>query len=248
MIRPEDRTAKDGLTMMFNRIVPASLLILVCGMSLPAADIDGTIIVQHKLTKRRVTATANLYDRGVSVSLGSDQEQDPLAFERTHVVIYLEGDSSTDAVTGELGQKDRRFSPDLVVVPMGSTVSFPNYDPIFHDVFSLSNAKSFDLGNYAQSQTRTVTFLKPGIVFVNCHLHSNMAAAIVVTPNRWSAKADTAGHFTLPDVPPGKYTIVAWHKSAGFFRKTIQVTENGRVNVEFNIPLDENGVLQQARR
>ena len=120
------------------------------------------------------------------------------------MVIYLEGESASGEVVGELGQKDRRFSPDLVVVPMGSTVSFPNFDPIFHDVFSLSKAKSFDLGNYAQGHTRAVTFSNPGIVFVNCHLHANMAAVIVVTPNRWSTKADASGHFTIPQVPPGQ--------------------------------------------
>jgi len=233
---------------MSYRSLRILLLILVSGLSLRAADIDGTIVVQHKLTKRRVTPTASFYERGVSIGLGSDQQQDPLDFERTHVVIYLEGESATDGVVGELGQKDRRFSPDLVVVPAGSTVSFPNFDPIFHDVFSLSKSKSFDLGNYAQNQSRTITFSKPGIVFVNCHLHANMAAVIVVTPNRWSTKADASGHFTLPNVAPGKYTIVAWHKTAGFFRQAIQVSENGHAYVEFAIPLDENGRIQQARQ
>ena len=233
---------------MFNRILSISLLVLVSGLSLRAGDIEGTIIVQHTLTKKRVTATVSPYERGVSIGLGSDQEHDPLSFERAHVVIYLEGEVAAGAVVGELGQRDRRFSPDLVVVPLGSTVSFPNFDPIFHDVFSLSKAKSFDLGNYAQSQSRTVTFPKPGIVFVNCHLHANMSAVIVVTPNQWSTKADASGHFTLPNVPPGRYTIVAWHKTAGFFRKTIQVGENGHAYVEFAIPLDEEGRTQQARQ
>ena len=94
-------------------------------------------------------------------------------------------------------------------MPVGSTVSFPNNDPVFHNVFSLSNSKSFDLGNYPKGHTRTVTFTKPGIVFVNCHLHPNMSAAILVSPNQWSTKADKAGHFKLQDVPPGKYTVVA---------------------------------------
>jgi plastocyanin len=226
---------------MTNRALRIILLILVCSISLCAGDIEGTIIVQHKLTKRNVTATASLYERGVSIGLGADNKEDPLAFERTHVAIYLEGESAPDKVVRVLGQKDRRFSPDMVVVPVGSTVSFPNFDPIFHDVFSLSKAKSFDLGNYPQDKTRTVTFTKPGTVFVNCHLHANMAAVIVVTPNRWSTTADASGHFMLPQVPPGKYTIVAWHKTAGFFRKTIEVGENGRAYIEFAIPLDENG-------
>jgi len=145
-----------------------------------------------------------------------------------------------------LNQQDRRFSPDLVVIPAGSSVSFGNLDPIFHNVFSLSKAKSFDLGNYPKDQSRIVTFPKAGIVFVDCHLHPNMSAAIVVTPNRWSTKADASGHFVLSGLGPGTYTIVAWHRAAGFFRKTVRVTEGGVENVEFIIPLDTDRVVEQA--
>jgi plastocyanin len=224
------------------------VLILVTALSLRANDINGTIVIQQKLTKPRVTPAGDLYERGAAVQLGSDQQQDPLAYERTHVVIYLEGDSPSQGVTADLSQQDRRFTPDLIVVPAGSTVSFPNLDPIFHNVFSLSKTKSFDLGNYPKDHTRTVTFTKPGIVFVGCHLHANMSAVVVVTPNRWSTTADPDGHFTLPSVPPGTYTIVAWHKSAGFFRKKIEVTAGHSASVEFVIPLDENGVIQEARK
>jgi plastocyanin len=233
---------------MFNRTLSIVLLLLTVAFPLRAGDIQGTVVIQHKLTKRKVTPSASLYDRGMAVELGTDQEPDPLAFERSHVVIYLEGDFPSKEVTTELNQENRRFSPDLVVIPAGSSVSFPNLDPIFHNVFSLSKAKSFDLGNYPKDHTRTVTFPKPGIVFVNCHLHPNMSAVIVVTPNRWSAKADATGHFVLPNVPPGAYTITAWHKSAGFFKKTITVNEEGSASVEFAIPLDEYGTVQQARK
>ncbi|HLH07491.1 MAG TPA: hypothetical protein VKW78_09650 [Terriglobales bacterium] len=233
---------------MLGRAVPAVLVMIALGCSARAGDIEGNVIIQHKLTKRKVTASADPYQRGTAVVLGSDQEKDPLSFERTHVVIYLEGDLGTNKIEAELNQQDRRFSPDLVVVPVGSTVSFPNLDPIFHNVFSLSKAKSFDLGNYPKDETRTVTFPKPGIVFVDCHLHPNMSAVIVVTPNRWTTKADASGRFVLPDVRPGSYTIVAWHKSAGFFRKTVRVTDDHAANVDFTIPLNEEGVVQQARR
>jgi plastocyanin len=233
---------------MFGRMLSSALLILTVGAFLQAHDIDGTIVVQHKLTKRKVTASADLYQRGAAVKLGADHEQDPLDWERSHVVVYVEGDLPSTPVTVELAQEDRRFTPDLVVVPAGSTVSFPNMDPIFHNVFSLSKAKSFDLGNYPQGKTRTVVFPKPGIVFVDCHLHPNMSAVIVVTPNRWSTKADASGRFVLPDLPPGTYTVVAWHKTAGFFRKTVHVTEAGNAAVEFLIPLGEDGAVQEARK
>lgn len=233
---------------MLTRAISVVLAILTLGPSLRAGEIEGTINIQRRLTKRKVTSAADRYQRGVSVELGIDKEHDPLAFERSHVVIYLEGHLVSEEVTAELNQQDRRFSPDLVVIPEGSSVSFANLDPIFHNVFSLSRAKSFDLGNYSKDQTRIVTFPKAGIVFVDCHLHPNMSAVIVVTANRWGTKADASGRFALPSVPPGTYTIVAWHRAAGFFRKTVRVTEAAGVSVDFTIPLDTDGVVEQAKR
>jgi plastocyanin len=209
---------------------------------LRATDIDGAIIVKHKLTKPKVTAAAGAYDRGVAVELRSDPVEDPLAFERGRVVIYLEGDLPSSPITATLEQKARKFVPDTIVIPAGSSVSFPNLDPVFHNVFSLSKPKEFDLGNYPKDHARTVTFPKPGIVFVNCHLHPNMAAAIVVSPNRWSAKSDPDGHFMLAGVPPGTYTVVAWHRSAGFFRQKIQVKANRPAAVQFLIPIGDDRV------
>jgi plastocyanin len=226
---------------MVTRGLAVTVGTLLCLFAARAADIDGTIVIKRKLTKRKVTAAAGSYDRGVNVELGADKEEDPLVFERGRVAVYLEGDQSADPVTAVMEQKNRRFVPDTLVIPAGSSVSFPNLDPIFHNVFSLSKPKSFDLGNYSKDHARTVTFAKPGIVFVNCHLHPNMAAAIVVAPNRWCAKADGAGHFSLSGVPPGSYTIVAWHRAAGYFRRTIKISE-GRVSpVQFFIPLDATG-------
>jgi plastocyanin len=159
------------------------------------------------------------------------------------VVVYVEGDLPTKSITATMEQKERQFVPDTLVIPAGSTVSFPNLDPVFHNVFSLSRPKMFDLGNYPKDHTRTVTFPKPGIVFVDCHLHSNMAGVIVVSPNGWSTKADANGRFLLADLPPGSYTLVAWHKAAGFFRQQVLVTGERNVQVTFVIPLDANGSL-----
>jgi plastocyanin len=216
------------------------ILALVALGALQAADIEGTVIIKKKLSKRTVTPAASTYSRGSAVQLGSDAENDPLAYERMHVVVYLEGELPSRPVAAVMEQKSRRFIPDLLVVPAASTVSFPNQDPIFHNVFSLSKPKVFDLGNYAKEHTRTVIFPKPGVVFVNCHLHPNMGAVIFVTPNQWSARADAAGRFRLAGVPAGKYTIVAWHKAVGFVRRKITVDETNNTNVDFFLPFDEN--------
>jgi plastocyanin len=226
------------------------MLACVVGLAaLQAASIEGSVVIKRKLTRRKVTPAAGSYDRGAAVDLRSDKGEDPLAFERSRVVVYLDGDLPSKPVIVTLEQKNRQFLPDTVVIPAGSTVSFPNLDPIFHNVFSLSKPKSFDLGNYAKDHTRSVIFPKPGIVFVNCHLHPNMSAAIVVTPNQWNTMADAAGRFVLPDVPPGAYTVVAWHKAGGTFRHAVKVTEGGATEVRFNIPLvEERGAKEVAQR
>src|SRR5690348_6411403 len=122
-----------------------------------AQSISGTILIKRRLTKPSVTPDISVYQRGTTVKLGKDPVEDPLEFERTRVVVYLEGpilknDSAADPAPVQIEQIDRRFSPDLVVVPVGSTVSFPNMDPIFHNIYSLSKPKTFDLGSYDRGQ------------------------------------------------------------------------------------------------
>jgi plastocyanin len=213
-----------------------------------AGDIQGTVIITHKLTRRKITVSSGAYERGSPVVLGSGPfGKDALSYERSHVVIYVDGELSCNSTTATMEQKNREFVPDLITIPCGSTVSFPNVDPIFHNVFSLSKPKSFDLGNYAKGQTRSVTFLKPGIVLVNCRLHTNMTGAIVVTPNQWSSIADGDGRFELRGVPSGTHTLIAWHKAVGLLRQTVIVSDSRIAIVEFPIPLDENGVALPHR-
>lgn len=226
---------------------PTALLVFTAlAITASAENIAGTILIKKKLTRRSVTPSVSVYQRGATVELGEDAQTDPLSFERTRVVIWIEGStpaslvpsSATVAPVPQVAQLDRRFSPDLLVIPAGSIVTFPNMDPIFHNIFSLSRAKSFDLGSYDQGQTRKVAFPKPGIVDVYCHLHPNMEATIVVTPNRWYARADGSGQYRIPDVPPGQYTVVAWHKYAGFFRKSINLEAGHDGVADFFIPLE----------
>jgi plastocyanin len=223
--------------------------LIVAGLVHPAlaGEVRGAIIVKRKLTRRAVAPAANTYERGPAVAVAADSE-DALAYERAHTVVFLEGElPPAPPVTREMRQKDRAFGPDLIVVPAGSFVSFPNLDPIFHNVFSLSKPKSFDLGNYSKGQTRTVEFAKTGLVLVNCRLHTNMSAVIVVTPNGYYAAPDSNGNFAIPDVPEGDYTVVAWHKAAGFLRKKIAVSNASPVKIDFLIPLD-NAPKLNARR
>lgn len=166
-------------------------------------------------------------------------------------MIYLEGEfPASSAITKDMQQENRAFGPDLVVVPVGSSVSFPNMDPIFHNVFSLSKTKSFDLGNYSKGQTRSVKFTKSGIVLVNCRLHTNMSAVVVVVPSQFYASPDEKGRYTIQDVPPGRFTVTAWHKATGFLRKDVTVVNGAPASVDFLVPLGDTNEprLSSAQR
>lgn len=229
---------------------PGKLFVLcaiaACVAGAAAQDISGTITIKRRLTKPGVTPPVSVYQRGTAVKLGKDAVADPIAFELSHVAIYVEGptpagDSAAPQKPLKMEQLDRRFLPDFLVVPAGSTVAFANMDPIFHNVYSLSKPKTFDLGNYDQGKSRSVLFTKPGMVDVYCHLHPNMAATVVVTPSRWYAQPDPSGRYRIPDVPPGHYTVVAWHKTAGFFRKPLDIVSGQDAVADFFIPVESSG-------
>jgi plastocyanin len=111
-------------------------------------------------------------------------------------------------------QRNREFAPHVLAIPVGSTVTFPNFDTIFHNVFSRSDAANFDLGLYKQGDARTVTFEKEGVVHLGCNLHANMSAYVVVVAAPHYAITDDSGHFQFKNLDPGKYTLKAWSEKS----------------------------------
>jgi plastocyanin len=107
-----------------------------------------------------------------------------------------------------LSQKNKTFQPRVLAVPLGSTVDFPNNDPIHHNVFSLSGSQPFDLGLYRAGESRSRTFTSPGTYRVFCNIHPQMSAIIVVAPSGYATVAATDGRFTL-DLPSGRYRLTA---------------------------------------
>ena len=212
-------------------------LLVLALLSLPgwAGDIEGRVVITRGLTKKRVVVDVYAPRGGAPAAAAAPDELD----EWGRTVIYVDADlpNSEASPLLQIGQRNRRFEREVVVVPVGSSVSFPNGDPIFHNVFSLSRAKSFDLGYYPQGQTRTVRFDKPGPVQVFCHLHTNMNAAILVVPNSYFTQPASSGEFRIANVPTGRRTLRLWHKSAGFLQRDIDVPANGVVSVTFFLPL-----------
>jgi len=158
-----------------------------------------------------------------------------------NVVVYLKGltHSGALAVTRtQIRQEHESFSPRVVAITRGSTVDFPNFDPYFHNVFSLSGAGTFDLGRYPEGQTRTRQFTKAGIVKVYCHIHSHMSATVLVLDHPHFATPDDAGNFTLGDVPPGDYTLVGWHERVGEQATRITVRAGQTFSADISLPVE----------
>src|SRR5262249_50735084 len=107
-------------------------------------------------------------------------------------------------------QRSREFLPHVLAVPVGSTVSFPNFDTVFHNVFSTSPLGAFDLGIYKVGEAREFTFQKEGIVRLGCNLHANMSAYIVVVAAPAYVVTDDGGKFSFKHLAPGKYKLKAW--------------------------------------
>lgn len=112
-------------------------------------------------------------------------------------------------------QRDRQFAPRVMAIPVGSVVSFPNFDPIFHNVFSISSGSSFDLGIYKNGETRQVKFDKEGLIRIGCNLHSSMSAYLVVVAAPHYAVTDAEGHFRFRSLAPGKYQMRAYGEAGG---------------------------------
>jgi hypothetical protein len=128
-------------------------------------------------------------------------------------------------------QRNRQFFPRVTAVPVGSTVRFYNRDNVYHNVFSVSPAKRFDLGKYPPNAINQITFTRPGVVNLFCDIHPSMAAWVIVVPTRLFVRPAADGSFALPRLPSGVYTLLAWHPSFGRISRRIQVPKRGDVLV-----------------
>jgi plastocyanin len=126
-----------------------------------------------------------------------------------------------------LDQRDETFVPHVLAITVGTTVDFPNSDRIFHNVFSLSKAKPFDLGRYPRGASRSVRFDRPGMVRVFCEIHSHMSAFILVFAHRFFDTTDSAGRYAIEGVPSGTYSLAVWNEGEVRATRKVSVPEGG---------------------
>jgi plastocyanin len=135
----------------------------------------------------------------------------------------------------ELRQRGQAFVPRVLAVPVGAVVEFPNDDPFYHNVFSYSATKRFDLGRYGKGKSRTVTFDRPGLVKVFCDIHSDMAAYILVLDTPHFAAPSENGDFAVRGVPPGDYEVTAWHPDFAAWSGAVTIPAQGTATLEIEL-------------
>jgi len=157
--------------------------------------------------------------------------QPPLA------VVYLDGAFPKPASlpTKQVAQKDLTFVPALLPVPAGTKVEFPNLDDTYHNIFSYSPAKRFDLGRYRPEERPipTQVFDKLGLVTLRCDIHEHMRGLILVLNTRYFVMTDTEGHFRLSGLPAGHYTLKAWIDSRTTREKPVELKNGETLHVDF---------------
>jgi plastocyanin len=198
-------------------VVPASLL--------AGAAVEGRVELPKS---RSAPVQAKRYE--IVTKAGVLSTQPPLG------VIYLDGNFARPASlpTKEVEQKDLTFIPALLPIEVGTKVLFPNLDDQYHNIFSYSPVKRFDLGRYRPEERPipSVTFDQPGLVTLRCDIHEHMRGLILVLNTPYFVMSDTAGRFRLDKLPAGRYTLKAWIDSRTTFEKPVDLKEGQTLHVD----------------
>ena len=169
------------------------------------------------------------------------QEGESMPPDGPAAVLYLEGQfpawaTNTPPGTNEVWQRGMQFRPALLPVRVGTTVAFPNGDDFYHNVFSYSRPKRFDLGRYRkEDQPATEVFDKPGVVKLYCDIHQNMRGVILVLDTPFFTRTDTNGAYLLPNLPAGKYQLIAWADEKHIAKKMVQLEKGRTLQVDFDL-------------
>jgi plastocyanin len=166
----------------------------------------------------------------------------PDASEIANVVVFVKDapvDPALPVTRASISQHDEAFVPRVTAITRGSTVEFPNFDPYFHNVFSLSRALTFDLGRFRQGEKRERVFPRAGVVKVYCHIHSEMAATILVFDHHLYTTPANDGTFAIDALPAGTYQLSAWHERIGETTQQLKVVAGEDASVEFALPVIE---------
>jgi plastocyanin len=219
------------------------LCVLLVGATLAVWGPRPSAAPQTGRLQGRVSITVPVSKAPPSAAYGARRVEKPPteASELTNVIVFLQDPpkpQSLPATRARIVQENETFVPRVVAITRGSTVDFPNADPFFHDVFSLSRSGTFDLGSYPRGQTKSHQFRRAGLIKVYCHIHSHMTASIRVFDHPFFAIPRIDGSFAIDDVPPGTYTVSAWHERIGENTQAVRIDPGRPSEIHFALPIE----------
>src|SRR5579859_5015627 len=241
--------AKSSAPVRYVAAAVGCLLLAAAAQPLPLAvsarphqavgRIEGSVVLSSALTNRR--PRFRIY---VDPGPGALPPRPDTGSEMRNVVIYVQSDAARPFPVASFAlaprrmvQREEQFVPHVLPVVKGTRVEFPNDDDVYHNVFSLSSAATFDLGRYPQGASKSVTFSNTGTVQVFCHIHSDMSGVVLVLDNPYFATPTPAGRYVIENVPVGDYAVVGWHERAKPIVMRLHVTEGQTASLDFNIPI-----------
>jgi plastocyanin len=206
------------------------LVVALCAFAASRADAQATIEGRVELPKPRPAPV--LTKRYDVIPPGGVLRAEP-----PRAIVYLEGAPAKPASLPkkQVLQKDLMFSPGVLAVQVGTTVEFPNGDPTYHNIFSYSPAKRFDLGRYRPEERPipSQTFDTPGLVTLRCDIHDHMRGLILVLETPHFVTTDTDGRYRLSGIPPGKYKLKVWVDSKMAHERAVELKSGAPTRVDF---------------
>jgi len=215
-----------------NRFAHLLLIGVLLNLSTNQARSDATVEGIVQLPK--VTPTIPNTARYQNKILGEVGPPDP-----PMAVVYLEGNfpvaPTTNAPSVKMEQKHYQFAPGILAIQKGTSVEFPNLDDAYHNVFSYSQTKRFDLGRYRKDEKpAALTFDKPGVVKLYCEIHEHMRGIILVLDTPYFVKTDVSGKYRLEHLPPGKYKLKSWINEKTILEKPVELKDGDLIKVDFS--------------
>jgi plastocyanin len=203
-------------------------------MLFAAGSLRGQAVIEGTVQLPKPSA-----DRGLNQRYAANPDIALAPTNPPAAVVYLEGDfhaqiTNAQKSPGQVAQKNVAFAPDLLPVLVGTAVEFPNMDDTYHNVFSYSKTKRFDLGRYRKDEKpTTVVFDKPGVVTIHCEIHERMRGTILVLETPYFQKTDTAGRYRLANLPAGNYVLKAWVAGDDVRQHPVELKSGMTLHVDF---------------
>jgi plastocyanin len=203
------------------RLVPALLLALLAPAAQETSSVSGTLRAPDGAAQKRLREKIKY---GANLAAIGHKDPDP-----SPAVLWLEGAPASAPVEAKVDMKQEglEFRPRVLAVQVGTTIRFPNGDDLYHNVFSYSKIKRIELGRYPKGESKEEKFEARGRWDLRCEIHEHMRGYIHVFDHPYFTLAKEDGSFTIPKVPPGKYTLVAWKEFFDPVRREIEVTGDG---------------------